>query len=75
MRFLPIKRLSVTGETPVLRLSQVPRIKMAKMRNELIHEYFGVDFEVLWKTLHQDLPPVRDVVARILKDLEQAPKD
>jgi len=72
---LPIKRLSVTGETPVLRLSQVPRIKMAKMRNELIHEYFGVDFEVLWKTLHQDLPPVRDVVARILKDLEQAPKD
>jgi len=34
-----------------------------------------VDFEVLWKTLRQDLPPVRDAIARILKDLEQTPKN
>ena len=25
--------------------------------NVVIHEYFGVDYEVLWRTVHEDLPP------------------
>jgi uncharacterized protein with HEPN domain len=25
------------------------------MRNRLIHEYFGVDFDAVWKTITQDL--------------------
>lgn len=77
-----IRALEIIGEAakhipPSLRKQypQVPWTKMAKLRNELIQECFGVDFEVLWKTLHQDLPPVREAIARILKDLEQTPKN
>ena len=27
---------------------------MVPTRNKLIHEYFGVDLEVLWRTVHED---------------------
>jgi uncharacterized protein with HEPN domain len=30
------------------------------MRNALAHGYFKVDFEVLWKTIHNDLPLLYD---------------
>jgi len=28
---------------------------MIGMRNKVIHEYFGVDGEILWKTVSEDL--------------------
>lgn len=27
-------------------------------RNLLIHQYFGVDFEIVWKVIQNDLPPL-----------------
>jgi len=41
------------------------------MRNEMIHDYFGVDLEVIWKTLHEDLPPLQAAIAKILEDLKK----
>ena len=29
------------------------------MRNLLIHEYFGVDIDVLWRTVADDLPRLK----------------
>ena len=37
---------------------QVPWREMSDMRNVVIHEYFGVDLEILWETIHQELPPL-----------------
>lgn len=31
-------------------------------RNMLIHEYFGVDFEIVWNTIKEDLPPLYDAI-------------
>jgi uncharacterized protein with HEPN domain len=28
------------------------------MRNKVAHEYFGVDVNVLWQTVREDLPPL-----------------
>jgi uncharacterized protein with HEPN domain len=39
---------------------------MKGMRNILIHEYSGVDIDVLWKTVHEDLPPLKEKMNRIL---------
>ena len=38
---------------------------MAAQRDRLIHDYFGVDLEFLWKTIQEDLRPLE-------KDLEKA---
>ena len=36
----------------------IPIDAMRAMRNFVIHEYFGVSKEILWKTLQEDLPPL-----------------
>jgi uncharacterized protein with HEPN domain len=36
------------------------------MRNALAHGYFKVDFEVLWKTIHNDLPLLYDQIKAAL---------
>jgi len=33
---------------------------MKGMRNILIHEYFGVDNDVLWNTIKKDLPVLKE---------------
>ena len=52
------------------RYSQVPWQEMVAMRNKLIHQYFGVDLEVLWRTVQEDLPPLRDEISRVLAAME-----
>ena len=47
----------------------VPWQDMGDMRNKLIHEYFGVDLEVVWRTVREDLPPLFDSIRRILAEL------
>ncbi len=33
-------------------------IDMIGMRNRLIHAYFDVDLDIVWKTVHEELPPL-----------------
>lgn len=35
-------------------------------RNLLIHEYFGVDLEILWNVIQQDLPKLRNAIEAAL---------
>ncbi len=49
----------------------VPWRGMARMRDKLIHAYFGVDVEVVWRTMNEDLPPLRNLIGKILDDLEE----
>jgi uncharacterized protein with HEPN domain len=35
-------------------------------RNLLIHEYFGVDLEIVWKSIQEDLPILMEAVREIL---------
>ena len=47
----------------------IPWEKMIGMRNKVIHEYFGVDEEILWKTIQEDLPKFTEQITEILKTL------
>ena len=36
------------------------------MRNRLIHEYFAVDHEIVWRTIQNDLVPLISSIRRLL---------
>ena len=38
------------------------------MRNILVHEYFGVRLEIIWKTIRERLPELRKQIEGILKE-------
>jgi uncharacterized protein with HEPN domain len=57
-----VRNLEIIGEAAANapdniqeQFSDVPWFKMKGMCNILIHEYFGLDNEVLWKTAHNQL--------------------
>jgi uncharacterized protein with HEPN domain len=41
---------------------------MIGMRDKLVHAYFGVDVEILWKAIKEDIPPLRKSIQKMLKD-------
>lgn len=43
---------------------------MAGMRDKLIHEYFGVDIEILWKVVKEDIPTIKPFIQKILQEIE-----
>jgi uncharacterized protein with HEPN domain len=45
---------------------QVPWLLMYTMRNRVAHGYFKVDYELVWKTIHGDLPELRAQVAALM---------
>jgi uncharacterized protein with HEPN domain len=49
--------------------SQVPWRKIMAMRNKVIHEYFGIDLEVLWNVVEVDIIELKIQVAKI-RELE-----
>jgi uncharacterized protein with HEPN domain len=41
------------------------------MRDKLIHEYFGVDLDIVWETTKEDLVPFETAVLSLLGDLKK----
>ena len=40
---------------------------MARMRDRLIHHYFGVDYALVWDTIQEDIPLLKAQVTEIIK--------
>jgi uncharacterized protein with HEPN domain len=47
----------------------IPWELMYGMRNVLIHQYFGVDIQVVWHTAKTHLPPVQKKLEQILAEI------
>lgn len=55
------------------RYPHIPWKKMAAMRNKLIHEYFGIDLEILWKVANEDIPSLKSPLEAMAANLQNWP--
>jgi uncharacterized protein with HEPN domain len=51
-----------------LQYSEIPWRDIINMRNRVIHEYFRISLEILWDTVKNDLPILRQKLQILLKN-------
>jgi uncharacterized protein with HEPN domain len=77
-----MRALEVVGEAAKLvphavraAAPDVPERDMAAMRDKLIHGYADIDLDVVWKTVHEDLPDLEQRIQRMLMILIRSDDD
>lgn len=56
-------------ETMKTEYKELPWKQMTGVRDKLIHAYFGIDTETLWKAVKENIPPLKKAIQKILKEL------
>lgn len=44
---------------------------MQGLRNRITHEYFGIDYEIIWEIIHNQMPGNKKELERIVKEIKQ----
>jgi len=45
--------------------SQIGWHKVVGLRHRIVHEYFGIDLQIVWQILQKDLPSLREAISQI----------
>jgi uncharacterized protein with HEPN domain len=74
LEFALVKAIEIVGEAACKvsancceTLPQIPWSNIIGMRNRLIHAYFDINLDILWKTITEDLPPLIAELEKILE--------
>ncbi len=69
-----VRSLEIIGEAsskmPVEIKTSYPEIlwrEMAGLRNRLIHDYFGIDYEIVWDIVKNEVPELNNQIKEILE--------
>ncbi len=67
-----VRKLEIIGEAVKQlpkevrdRFEEIPWNSLAKTRDKIIHFYHGVDHEIIWKIIKEELPPLRSSFEKI----------
>lgn len=48
------------------KFENVPFNKIIGLRNKIIHDYFGLDYELLWNVIKNRLPELKEQIEKII---------
>jgi uncharacterized protein with HEPN domain len=72
-----VRNLEIIGEAAgrlpkdfTNRHSGIEWIKIIGLRNRIVHEYFGVDLQIIWQILKKDLPAFKVSLKKIRSALD-----
>ena len=72
-----VRNLEIIGEAAgrlpedfVNRNSEIEWAKIVGLRNRIVHEYFGVDIQIIWQILEKDLPAFKASLKSIRDQLD-----
>ena len=72
-----IRNIEILGEAAKLlsdktkkKYPNIPWKEIAGMRDVLIHTYFGIDLNLTWETIEQDIPKLKGDLLKIIEELE-----
>ena len=69
-----VRNLEIIGEAtnrlPADFKAKHPQIewhKIVGLRHRIVHDYFGIDLEIIWEITQKDLPELKSKLAQILR--------
>ena len=72
MRFASVKQIEIIGEaanyiTPETKrlFSDIEWKQIVGMRHILIHEYFGIDANLVWQVIRNDIPNLKAAITNV----------
>ena len=76
-----VRSLEVMGEATKnlpedfrVKYPQIPWRRMAGMRDKLIHDYFGIDYDLVWDVVKNQIHNLNLEITKIINELEETSK-
>lgn len=76
MRFASVKQIEIIGEAANVlatatkqKFSNIEWDQIIGMRHILVHEYFGIDTELVWQVIVKDIPALKVKITEIIRQL------
>ncbi|TAK59721.1 MAG: DUF86 domain-containing protein [Bacteroidetes bacterium] len=67
-----VRSLEIIGEavknlptTITKQYPSVPWADMARMRDKISHDYFGVDYDIVWRVIKERLPELKPILRNV----------
>ncbi len=74
-QFAVIRAIEVVGEASKKitneiknQSGEIPWKNIGGMRDMLIHDYFGVNINVVWETVSKDFPELKNKISKLIRD-------
>ena len=61
----------LSGKIPIdlkLKWQEIPWKNIAGMRDKLIHDYFGINYSIVWDVIKNKIPAIKIAVLEILSE-------